>query len=46
MKGGDEFMKRFNSEQKKKLKSFVHTLGKCTLFILTLIEKIINIFGF
>jgi len=39
-------MKRLNNEQKKKLKSFIHTLGKCILFILTLIEKIKNIFSF
>lgn len=39
-------MKFLNSKQKEKLKSFVHTLGKYTLFILTLIEKILNIFGF
>lgn len=39
-------MRRLNAKQKEKLKSFVHTLGKYTLSILTLIEKILNIFGF
>lgn len=39
-------MKHLTDKQKKKLKSFVHTIEKYTLFILTLIEKIMNIFGF
>ncbi len=39
-------MKRFNAKQKEKLKNFIHTLGKHILFVLTLIEKILNIFGF
>lgn len=39
-------MKHLNDKQKKKLKSFVHTLGKLTLFMLTVIQKIMNIFNF
>lgn len=39
-------MRQLSDKQKKKLKSFVHTLGKHLLFILTLIEKIVNIFDF
>ena len=39
-------IKRLNVKQKKKLKNFVHTLGKYTMLLLTFVEKIINIFGF
>ena len=39
-------MKHLDAKQKEKLKNLVHTFGKYTLFILTLIEKILNIFGF
>lgn len=46
MKGGDEYMRQLSSKQKKKLKNFIHAIGKYTLFILTLIEKIRNIFSF
>lgn len=46
MKGGDVCMRFLNEKQNKKLKSFVSAFGKHTLFILTLVEKIINIFGF